>query len=132
MKRYLILAMLWPLVVFGQLSWKTSQGEFSVEVVIPHETIALADPLAVHLTVTYPKSYHINLDDLKSNLLKHSSIQPDPFVFLAVHESTQPLANERSQQRVEFTLQPQLIGEFPLTFRTSHLFRTIIPIKMKS
>jgi hypothetical protein len=123
MKYTLIFVFLLPTLLFAEPSRNTSQGEFSAEVTIPQSSLDLFSKISVQLVLTYPDQYRINIDDLKANLLQYSAILPAPFTLISSDSQIQKLSDNRSQQKLEFVLQPQLIGDFPITFRNITFFK---------
>jgi hypothetical protein len=113
----LIFVFLLPVLLFAETSWSTNQGQFSANMTISQDSLNLFSTLSVQLILTYPDQYKINADELKSNLLHHSAILPAPFTLVSTNSQVQKLSDNKTQQKLDFVLQPQLIGDFPLTFR---------------
>lgn len=86
---------------------------YKAEMRLGHDHINLMQSLEVELILTFPKDYQVDVEQLKSNLLQHSAIQPAPFSLVSVKEEPK----EAFGQKFLFVLQPQITGEFPITFR---------------
>lgn len=98
------------------LSEKGPEG-FSLEITLPQTQISLLEELPLFVSLTFPDTYHINLENLRSRLLYHSFSPDAPFSLNS--EIVLPLTTTSQHiniQKVVFILEPQYSGKHPLTF----------------
>jgi len=102
----------------AEISWqiKDKQG-FSASATFSHESISLLDKLRINLSLTYPKTYHPNLTDIRLHLFQHIGIGEVPFALDSEQISTPEIGKEGFlNQKISFVLVPQIPGTHALTF----------------
>lgn len=111
------------LIFMSQLCWSEEKtwsekapGGFSVTVAIPQTEITLIEKLHLQLTLTFPDTYNVSMDDLRSHLLYHTASAEAPFI-LANEETFPPNKTDHwITQKINFSLDPQYTGRHMLTF----------------
>ena len=89
---------------------------FSLIFSLPKTSISLIEELPLTLTLTYPDTYHINLNRLRSHLLYHTAAAEAPFALIDQTAIPPSTSNHLITQKVIFTLDPQYTGKHALTF----------------
>jgi len=115
--RSLIIAFLiaFPAILLADFHWKNNDGDFEVGISIPNDNIKIPNPLEIDLSLKYPKNYHVDIEELKKNLVRQSPMLIDPF---KIHSAQNDIQNQGdfNQQTIKFFLQPQQPGDFQLSF----------------
>jgi hypothetical protein len=104
-----------PFMLFAHFNWEGSQEGFFGKIDFSSQEIFLDDILEIDLKLTYPKSYHLEADLLKVNLLRNNSFGSPPF-FLLDEKVTTNSEDEKMTQTIHYRLDPQLAGTHPITF----------------
>lgn len=98
------------------ISWNIEDEKgFSASATLSTTDLSLTELLAIDLTLTHPSSYRINTEILKSNLLSHSPMKAAPFT-LSSSTHSRKISDDSTIETIHYVLQPQLAGEFPVTF----------------
>lgn len=119
--------------------WKgEAPGGFFVEIQISGRQFSIQDLIHVDVTLKYPPGYTVNQGSFRNNLLRNFSSLPSPFV---LNEETS-IINENSAT-LQYTLEPQIPGEFILSFfdmeflskdgpqeKKTILFSPLFPVKI--
>lgn len=100
MKKLLLLLFFIPTLSFG--------ADFSAKATLSRTTLPLDKTMTITLDLTYPEGWSVDANALEANLLDHSLLSPAPFLLQS---------RETDGQTLIFTLEPQLTGKHPLTFR---------------
>lgn len=112
-----MLLLIFPILVEGVLSWSQKQeGGFEATAQFSAESVSIGDSLKIQLQLVYPDSYHVESEQLKMQLLQHSSLYAAPFAVSESFNDKKEKEGHTVKQTLEFTLIPQLPGIFPLTF----------------
>lgn len=124
MIRFLLYALLFlPTILFGEISWHaTHPGGFSAAVTISNPNITIHDQLSLRLSLAFPKGYHIDPVALKMHLLRHNPLKPAPFQLLSADSDHLVKPDGSIVQNIHYLLQPQLTGEFLLSFLNISFF----------
>lgn len=105
-----------PGMLMGKISWHESlPAGFSATVKIPVANVSILDSISVELTLEYPSAYHVDLDHLQSNLLRHSPWSAPPFKLLSAKTDISE-KDASITQKILYELQPQFPGEHVITF----------------
>ncbi len=101
----------------GEIQWHDqAPGGFSASIRIPETDVSLLDKILVYVDLTYPHGYRVNPSSLRTHLLFHSSFSEAPFIVESQTVPSEKGNNDLTSLHLIFTLSPQMIGEFPLTF----------------
>ncbi|KIC76217.1 Uncharacterized protein DB42_EA00890 [Neochlamydia sp. EPS4] len=93
------------------------EKEFEVVITPAASTVSINDFLTVHLRLTFPAGYQIDLKKLHQNLLRSSSFYEHPFTLVEMKiKNLQERAKGRFSQEIVLILQPRRLGELFLTF----------------
>lgn len=116
--RLFLMLLLMPILLEGSSKWSQSaEGGFSASAEFSNEELSVEDLLKVKLLLTYPDTYHVDVEQLQENLLRHSPLYAAPFRVLEPVSNHQVSSSDHSiEQTLIFTLQPELPGTFSLTF----------------
>lgn len=102
-----------PSMGYSALTWKEiAKNGFSAEATLSATTISIQENLEIGLLLTYPLGYHVDVDQLKTNLFKHSPISIPGFR-LATFKKRQ--VDDHSTAFL-FILEPLVEGKHSLTF----------------
>lgn len=119
----MIVWILFSFLFLNSLAWseektwseKGPEG-FSLAVTLPETEISLLEELTLFVTLTFPDTYHVNLDLLRSRLLYHSSSPDAPFTLGSEIVFPPSTSQHVNTQKVVLTLEPQYSGKHSLTF----------------
>lgn len=91
--------------------------EFVVDIALSSQQLAIDDLLTVTAILTFPNTYHPNIDQMRSGIVAYGGIDDSPFVLMK--SSAQPVQNKegKSTQKIDFILSPQIPGDHFLTFQ---------------
>lgn len=104
-------------LVNGEVTWtQSTPAGFIAKAVISTNRATPSEAFKIDLWLTYPENYLIELDALKTNLLKHSPLALAPFTLIDSSIVATNKSKNSITQQIVFTLQPNLTGYFPLTF----------------
>lgn len=95
--------------VYGVLS------DFSVKTAVSAEQIAIDQSLTLQATLTYPSSYHPDINLMRSRLLTYAGLDEPPFTLTKEIAYPTQTSDKLVTQRFDFILSPQLSGEHFLT-----------------
>lgn len=95
-----------------ELHWEKKVGDFSVEATINPSELSIQDLLHIDLIATFPQSYTLDLDTLRTNILKYAGLSEPPFSLVGEKQSKLP----NGGLKLHFTLEPQLTGKQFLSF----------------
>lgn len=94
-----------------EIVWKKQASDFEVEVRISQKTLPVDQPLTVTVSLSYPDDYEPDIATLRYNLLKNNTFMAAPFIF-----TKDKVVTAGNNQTITFTLDPQVPGNYPLTF----------------
>ncbi len=109
MMRFLVLFLLIARVLSAEVEAKIS---------LSADHIKLTDRLKVYVQLNYPEGYKPDIRKIKNNLLLQSGFGENPFLFDKEQiESPKSIGKDLWQQTLTYTLEPQMLGQYPLTLR---------------
>lgn len=85
---------------------------FSIVVDASSHSVSIDEKLQITLIATSPEGYQVNRELLRRNLLDDLGFGPPPFSLL----SEEVVLKEHNTQRIIYTLDPQLPGDYSLSF----------------
>lgn len=93
------------------------QSTFKADVTLSSQSIALTDQLNVHVSLTFPNTYHPNIDQIKSSMLEYNGLQEPPFYLM--NSSVNPAVENNGivSQEVILNVTPQMPGKHFLTLQ---------------
>lgn len=91
------------------------EGEFTISIHLSDTQFYLPSPLTIVLEVKYPSDYKIDYFSLKKNLLLSFDPQFPPFNLVEQSTSTKK-TNNLIVDTIQYTLQPVMEGNYPLSF----------------
>lgn len=123
---FILLSLLLPVDAYSKIVWsgKAKPG-FSIVIDTSSDAVSIDEKLQIKLIAISPEGYHINRENLRKNLLDDLGFGPPPFSLLA--EET--VLQEHNIQRIIYTLDPQLPGNYALSFGKI-LFEPDVPEKL--
>lgn len=99
-------------------SWRGASGACSVQITAP-SSAELFQQVSITLILDYPKNYQINPSELEEHLMTFSVLHTPPFRLLDVKKESKEEGGALSQT-LQFFLQPERIGNFPIAFGAIH------------
>lgn len=105
------------MLIANVVSWEINKGDhFSAQAILKNDSFVAFDPISLDLILKYPKNYHIDAELLSKSLLRHSLLSPTPFVLLSVDKKEENIDPDLIESQISYILQPQLPGNYDLTF----------------
>lgn len=106
------------LQIYGEMSWKGSHDNFSVNITISATDIKIQEELKIVLDFSFPEDFHVDIVALQKVLLRNSALMPMPFTLKSkqVEEPFRRQESRQNRQKVIFILDPQIAGKHALTF----------------
>lgn len=102
-----------PGIILGSDSWiGKAEGGFSVKVVISSTTLPVDEKLDITIRLHYPDTHTVDLDKIRTNLLKYVGLSEPPFALTS--EKVEALQD--GGLKVSFQLEPLLDGIHFLSF----------------
>jgi len=105
------------LLIFSRMQAENSTKEAHAQITVSPLNVAIQDQLNVTLHLTYPQNYSVDFSQLETNLLRHDALATAPFALLSKKISEQHASSsDIHETTILYTLQPQRLGVYPLTF----------------
>lgn len=90
-------------------------NNFKADVTVSSTTINLTDVLNVRAVLSFPDSYHPNIDSIQSGLLTYNGLHEPPFYLVGKEVGPITKANGNSSQTITFAVAPQMPGQHILS-----------------
>lgn len=100
-----------PTLLYGDTWVKSLPNGFSIKVLIPETSINLDETLTIELEAAFPKDYVLDTAGLIKHLINDPGFGPLPFYMI---DTTQTETDQ--SLHITYTLEPNLIGNFLLSF----------------
>jgi hypothetical protein len=102
----------------AEITWLSHDNQgFSASASFSQKTMSLMEPLQITLTLTYPKTFHPDIEQIRMNLFQNIGIGETPFAPVNEHISSPETKKEGFlTQILTFILSPKMAGTHQLTF----------------
>jgi hypothetical protein len=88
------------------------ESPFSAKIVLGTDTVTIPEPLNLEVVLTYPKGYHVELEQLRSNLLQATVPSFQAFFPISQTIKSSNIGSDNIiTQKIEFKLEPRVPGE---------------------
>lgn len=90
-------------------------SEFSVETAISSDTLDINQQLILQMTITYPSTYHPNIDLIRRRLVQNAGLYEPPFALAKDEVHPRQETKGIMKQQIDFILSPQTVGKHNLS-----------------
>ena len=104
-------------MLHAEPSWQTQSGDFAASITVSPQTLTIDQQVQVELALTYPQDYYPDEDTIRANLARQDNFGESPYQIVG-EKTNLPKRSQNGPVKgfMVFTLEPQIPGNFDLTF----------------